>query len=675
MTAAAEAEAHASTAPFDPEVLPEQMRNARRWLLWKLEPSHTGGKDRKVPYYCSGRRRMGTLDDPTDIRRLATLERALEAFSAGSYSGLGFALGPDGSGGYWQGIDLDGIPDRPELRALVKQLPGYVEKSPSGRGCHAIGYGRQFTTLGSNGAGVEAYSKARYFTMTGNVIEGRDPVCIADFVERLLAPMHSQRQDRSAGAKDDGVEFENMVGDDTIRDLRSALNAIPADDRDVWIRMGMALKKLGNVGRGLWLDWSATSEKHEPADDAQTWDTLKPERTGYRVVFAEAQRHGWLNPRRGAGCQSDEPGDDSSEPGNGNRDSSRRKFNILTGDDLDGIPPIAWLVKGLIPRTGLGVIWGPSGCGKSFLALDLAAHIADGERWFGYRVKPAPVLYVGLEGAAGVPNRKRAWERENERPMSSDVRFLLEPFRVINAKDVEALAPLCARQSVVIIDTAARSAPGIAENESQGMGQIIDGATKLADAIDGLVLLVAHTGKDAARGIRGHYSLFAAIDTGIEVVQDGERRWWTSGKVKDGEADKQHAFDLDVVELGLDDDLDTITSCVAVPSTHVADRMPRLTPEQGRALDTYFEAAGEVGRVDPEGGFAGLYVEDWRPYFYRSSTLDQLSSKRQAFNRHRSALVEKGRLEVVDDVYRPAGPTADAHEQEFLKKLKARRGG
>jgi putative DNA primase/helicase len=50
---------------------------------------------------------------------------------------------------------------------------------------------------------------------------------------------------------------------ETIQHLRSALLSMRADDRDLWIKCGMALKPLGDVGRGLWLEWSLTSEKSQ----------------------------------------------------------------------------------------------------------------------------------------------------------------------------------------------------------------------------------------------------------------------------------------------------------------------------------------------------------------------------------------------------------------------------
>ena len=60
-----------------------------------------------------------------------------------------------------------------------------------------------------------------------------------------------------------GDSSEVTLPPETIQHLRSALLSMRADDRDLWIKCGMALKPLGDVGRGLWLQWSLTSEKSQ----------------------------------------------------------------------------------------------------------------------------------------------------------------------------------------------------------------------------------------------------------------------------------------------------------------------------------------------------------------------------------------------------------------------------
>jgi hypothetical protein len=80
-----------------------RMKTARRWLLAAPD---------KTPYYVDGSKRRGKLDTPQEISRLATYDdagAALAKYGPGWH--LGYALGPDGEGGYWQGIDLDKIDD------------------------------------------------------------------------------------------------------------------------------------------------------------------------------------------------------------------------------------------------------------------------------------------------------------------------------------------------------------------------------------------------------------------------------------------------------------------------------------------------------------------------------------------------------------------------------------
>lgn len=282
------------TAPAGP--LPAQwgtfhhMRNAKRWLVWTQD---------KQPFYVDGSARRGKLDSNEDIQRLATFEQAcnLVGREGDRFAGVGFALGPDGSGSYWQGIDLDEVPEELSQR-FVDELPGYVERSPSGTGIHAIGYGRHFTTLGSNGTGFEAYAEARYFTVTGDVLKGDGPpTCIAEYVEQRITRGHTGPLPTPSG-----TTSAVCVDPKTVTELRSALFHMRSDEYDIWIRMGLALAELGDTGRGLWLDWSATSPKFDSKEASKKWGTFpsNPQGTSYQAVFAEAQRQGWINPSSNA---------------------------------------------------------------------------------------------------------------------------------------------------------------------------------------------------------------------------------------------------------------------------------------------------------------------------------------------------------------------------------------
>lgn len=278
------------------------MKAAPIWLLWKSVRRPEKAKPDKVPYYADGSLRLGTLDTVDDRAKLVTYEAAAAAVDANpsAYAGLGIALGEDNNGGFWQGIDLDCIvarrlTDIADLwtRGACGGL-GYVEISPSGEGLHIIGYGRHFRSLGSNGSGIEAYAGGRFFTFTGKPVvpDGDHRLYdLAAYAEQALAPRHGALPVGPAGA----VECI-AVDPKTVTELRSALAHMPSDDRDLWVRMGHALKELGNTGLGLWTTWSQGSAKYEPRASAKAWSSFRTGRTGYQAVFAEATRQGWVNP-------------------------------------------------------------------------------------------------------------------------------------------------------------------------------------------------------------------------------------------------------------------------------------------------------------------------------------------------------------------------------------------
>ena len=260
----------------------------------------------------------------------------------------------------------------------------------------------------------------------------------------------------------------------------------------------------------------------------------------------------------------------------------------------------------MLPARGLAGLYGPSGSGKSFLALDVAAAIASGEDWFGYRVKRAPVVYCALEGEGGFRLRVAAWEEENGGDLPDDLRLVLQSVKLTNPQDVQDLAAVvlgAGAGAVTILDTLNRAAPEADENSSADMGKILEAVKELQRLTGGLVILVHHTGKDATKGLRGHSSLFAALDAAVEVTRDGDRRAWRVAKAKDGADGEAHPFRLSVVDLGLDDEDEAVTSCVVRTDTAIADIAKVRLPKGGNqriifdALRPLFTKSGAFGKA------------------------------------------------------------------------------
>jgi putative DNA primase/helicase len=264
----------------------------------------------------------------------------------------------------------------------------------------------------------------------------------------------------------------------------------------------------------------------------------------------------------------------------------------------------------VLPATGFAAVYGPSGSGKSFLALDLCAAIAEGYEWFGRRVTAAPVAYVCLEGEAGLSKRAKAWSVRNRRGLPARMRFITQPLDLRQSDDVADLSAAVVaaggRGGLLVIDTLNRAAPGADENTSSDMGELIEASKELQRRTGGVVLLVHHTGKDGTKGLRGHSSLYAALDAAIEVNRTDDRREWSIAKSKDDADGERTAFALRVVELGDDEDGEPITSCIVEPDENaptVARPMPR-----GKTQSVVYAAMKALLRESKDFGKAGAPV-------------------------------------------------------------------
>jgi hypothetical protein len=81
--------------------------------------------------------------------------------------------------------------------------------------------------------------------------------------------------------------------------IREALKYIPADDRKVWLDVGMALHSTGwgEPARMLWDEWSRTvPEKFDAKDQRRTWESFRSERSDgitLGTLFSLALQNGW----------------------------------------------------------------------------------------------------------------------------------------------------------------------------------------------------------------------------------------------------------------------------------------------------------------------------------------------------------------------------------------------
>ena len=293
---------------------------------------------------------------------------------------------------------------------------------------------------------------------------------------------------------------------------------------------------------------------------------------------------------------------------------SKPRYKLLGSADIDGLPPLEWRIKGVLPGQGMACLYGPSASGKSFLGFDMATAIAQGTPWFDCRVNPAPVVYVCLEGESGFRQRVLAWEQANRIGIPEHLHIVLQPFKLTEHQDVKDLAAVVPPGAVVFVDTLNRAAPTVDENSSRDMGQVIEAAKTLQALTGGLVVLVSHTGKDTSKGLRGHSSLFAALDSTVEVSRNGDSRQWKIDKSKDGADGSTHGFKLKIETLGTDSDGDAITSCVVERDDSQGDEPRVKLPNTGNgkiALDAlkHLFKDGAIGKDGAPKGRPSIDLE------------------------------------------------------------------
>lgn len=247
-----------------------------------------------------------------------------------------------------------------------------------------------------------------------------------------------------------------------------------------------------------------------------------------------------------------------------NLDTSTPRFTLLTRAQVMERPQIQWLIPNVLRVRGLASIYGASQSGKTFLALDLAQAIANGDTWFGLQSKITPVVYVCLEGEEGMQQRVKAWEGKHQ-PYSDNFMMTYSEFDLANKTHVSELADTVKSNDmsngVIVIDTLNASVHHLDENSSRDMSSVIDGLKSLRDKTGCAVIIIHHAGKDVSKGMRGHSSLHAAMDT-IIVVKGANPKQWVLTKNKDAASGGGCSFKLPEVVVGAQENGEPITSCV-----------------------------------------------------------------------------------------------------------------
>ena len=339
----------------------------------------------------------------------------------------------------------------------------------------------------------------------------------------------------------------------------------------------------------------------------------------------------------------------------------REPFDAIRASETE------WLAKNRLPAQGVGFLVGPSGTLKTFLALDWAIRIGEGNPVLNGRVDQVGVIYVAAEAPGGVRKRVEAWKRVH--------RHGVVPFEMIgrapdltDKDDVDDLGAELRlardqfearglRLGLVVVDTLAAATPGADENTAKDMSPVMSHAAQLGLETGAFILIVAHTGKDEGRGLRGWSGQYAGADLVIMLSreEDSPVSVGKIAKLKEGESGFRFAFRLEQVSLGQDRDGDEITSAVVVyedvPTGTKGVSRP-LTSEQKIVLAAFNRCwdAGQtcsITRPDVAGHVLGVSRTVLKAAMLAlgySDADENPETVRRQINRHIKALIGRGLL-------------------------------
>jgi len=246
----------------------------------------------------------------------------------------------------------------------------------------------------------------------------------------------------------------------------------------------------------------------------------------------------------------------------------RQLLNIEAWDDIED-EPVEYLIDGVLPKRGFIALFSPPGSYKSFVAMDMAESVATGRPWMGREVPtPGGVLIIAGEGHGGIGARIRACKKHNKTPVGAEIYVLRAAINLRSSAEdfdllVSSIKELIERTGVqfelVQIDTLARAFGGGQENNSEDMGAFIHNMGRIQRILNCALMIIHHAGKDSSKGLRGHSSLLAAVDTQLELMkidappdpasEIAGRGLILISKMKDGQDGVKIGFEMVKVEI------------------------------------------------------------------------------------------------------------------------------
>jgi hypothetical protein len=260
--------------------------------------------------------------------------------------------------------------------------------------------------------------------------------------------------------------------------------------------------------------------------------------------------------------------------------SRARAFGLRADDELDGFPEPEWVIEGMLPAGGLGMLVGTPESGKTFFALDMALSVALGLPWHGRATQQGPVVYVAAEGIHSLKHRVAAWKHVHDVEARAGVYFVPRAVQLVDPEEISNLVSdigggIGGSQRLVVFDTLQRCMAGKDENSQIDAGAVIANLDWIRRMTDATCLLIHHPGVEGQRP-RGSTVFMGAMDTAWLLRDDDGTRVLECKKQKDAPHFDDMRFVLQPV----------MQSCVVAHLEGPTSLTRGLTRNQRRCLET-----------------------------------------------------------------------------------------
>ena len=270
------------------------------------------------------------------------------------------------------------------------------------------------------------------------------------------------------------------------------------------------------------------------------------------------------------------------QPGNSTVDAAIKKmFPTLPTDDEDDFYTtfqelrakpleVKWVIPGYIEEDTVNVWFGDWGHLKSFLVGHLGLLKAAGMTWVDRKLTPGAVLNIQGEGQGGTKRRIEAFCKKYGIPKDAHIPFFTSkrPAPINDKGTVEYVVSKAEKISnkygkleLIIIDTLTANFGTGNENQTEDMKQFINQCNEIRRRLGCAILVIHHTGLGDKSRTRGSTVLSAGADSVFRVSRDDMAVCLHRPvKMKDGEPPPDTWFSAEVIQLGMDEDLQTISS-------------------------------------------------------------------------------------------------------------------